>query len=55
VDISVYFDRPREPLIGVVGADSRGKASVEIGRRACGMIVEGMVQKAKELLKKVNS
>ena len=55
VDISVYFDRPGEPLIGVVGTDPRGKASVEIGRRACEMIVEGMVQKAKELLRKVKS
>jgi len=53
LDISVYFDRPREALIGVMGTDLREKASIEIGRRACQMIVEGMVQKARELLKEI--
>jgi len=36
-----------------MGTDLREKASIEIGRRACQMIVEGMVQKARELLKEI--
>jgi len=53
VDISVYFDRPQEPLIGVMGTDPRGKACIEIGQKGCKLIVEGMVHQAKKLLKKI--
>ena len=52
VDTSVYLGREDEPLIGVVGSDPRREASVEIGRRACELIVEGMVRKAQELVQR---
>lgn len=52
VDMSVYLGRDKEALIGIGGIDPRKEASVEIGRRACELIVEGMVRKAKELIKK---
>ena len=50
VDMSIFLGREDEPLIGVVGNDPRKEASVEIGRKACDLIVEGMVKKAEELL-----
>jgi len=50
VDMSVFRGREAEPLIGVMGEDPRKEASVEIGRRGCDLIVEGMVRKAKELI-----
>jgi len=50
VDMSVYLEREDEPLVGVMGSDPRREASVETGRRACGLIVEGMVRKAEELI-----
>lgn len=52
VDMSVYVGREQEPLIGVMGDDPRQKASIEVGRRACELIVEGMVRKARELIEK---
>lgn len=52
VDISVYLGREDEPLVGVMGNDPRREASVEIGRAACDLIVEGMVRKARELIEK---
>jgi len=53
VDISIYFDRPdKEPLIGIFGTDPRKRASVEIGRKACELIVEGMIRKARECIEK---
>jgi len=52
VDTSVYLGREDEPLVGVVGTDPRREASVEIGRKACDLIVEGMVRKARELVQK---
>ena len=52
VDMSVYLNRPDEPLVGVGGIDPRREASVEVGRRACDLIVEGMVRKAKALIRK---
>jgi len=52
VDMSVYLGRDEEPLIGVGGIDPRKEASIEIGRKACGLIVEGMIRKAEELIEK---
>lgn len=53
VDMSVFRGRESDPLIGVHGDDPRKEASVEIGRNACDLIVEGMIRKAKELMRKV--
>jgi len=50
VDMSIFLGREEEPLIGVVGNDPRKEASVEIGRKACDLIVSGMVKKAEELV-----
>jgi len=55
VDMSVYLGRADEPLIGVGGIDPRKEASIEIGRRACDLIVDGMIRKARELVAEVNS
>jgi len=51
VDMSVYKGRETEPLIGVMGDDPREHATIELGRRGCNAIVDGMVAKAAELLK----
>jgi creatinine amidohydrolase len=51
VDMSVFLGRQDEPLIGVAGEDPRGTASVELGRQACELIVEGMVRKARQLIR----
>jgi creatinine amidohydrolase len=51
VDMSVYLGREDEPLTGVMGEDPRRTASIEIGRQACDLIVEGMVRKAQELIR----
>lgn len=50
VDMSVYLGRHVEPLVGVIGTDPRKEASVEVGRKACDLIVEGMVRKARHLM-----
>ena len=50
VDMSVYLERKEEPLIGVGGVDPRKEASVEVGRKGCDLVVEGMVRKARELI-----
>ena len=50
VDMSVFLGRDTEPLVGVMGIDPRRKASVEVGHKACDLIVAGMVKKAKQLL-----
>lgn len=50
VDMSIYLGRENEPLVGVMGEDPRRTASIEIGRRASELIVEGMVRKARELI-----
>jgi len=50
VDLSIFRGREREELIGVHGQDPRTDASVELGRKACELIVNGMVRKAKQLL-----
>lgn len=52
VDLSVYLGRDQDQLIGIMGDDPRREASVEIGRKACDLIVEGMVRKARELIEK---
>ncbi|KPK65257.1 MAG: hypothetical protein AMK73_03495 [Planctomycetes bacterium SM23_32] len=52
VDMSVFLGREDEPLIGVGGEDPRGTASVELGREACELIVEGMVCKARQLIRR---
>ena len=52
VDMSVFLGREDEPLIGVYGDDPRKKASIELGRKGCGLIVQGMVRKAKTLIAK---
>jgi hypothetical protein len=54
VDMSVFLGRGREKLIGVGGIDPREEAGVEVGRRACDLIVEGMVRKARALIRKVD-
>ena len=51
VDTSIYLDRDEEELIGVMGIDPRREASIEVGRRACDLIVEGMIRKAEELIR----
>ena len=51
IDMSVFLGREDEPLIGVVGEDPRKTASVEIGRKGCDLIVEGMIRKAQELIR----
>jgi len=53
VDMSVFLGRSREKLVGVMGIDPRREASVEVGRKACDLIVEGMVRKAGALIRKV--
>jgi len=54
VDMTVFRGRdPEEKLIGVLGDDPRTTASKELGRKACRLIVDGMVSKGNELLKKV--
>jgi creatinine amidohydrolase len=50
VDMSIYLGRKMDKLIGIIGTDPRRTASVEIGRKACDLIVRGMVEKAKELI-----
>jgi creatinine amidohydrolase len=52
VDMSVYLGRDMDQLIGIFGDDPRNSASVRIGRKACDLIVEGMVRKAEELIQK---
>ena len=55
VDMSLYLGREDEPLVGVMGIDPRKEASIEVGRRACDLIVDGMARKARELIAKVDS
>lgn len=52
VDMSVYLSRKKERLVGVIGIDPRTEASVEVGRKACNLVVDGMVRKAENLIKK---
>ena len=52
VDMSVFLGREKESLVGVAGIDPRREATIEAGRRACNLIADGMVRKAKALIKK---
>jgi len=54
VDMSVFLGRAKEDLAGVYGDDPRRSAAVEIGRKACDLIVEGMVRKAKALIRRAS-
>lgn len=54
VDMSIYLGREKDKLIGIMGDDPRQTASIEIGRKACDLIVEGMIRKAKELIQEVS-
>jgi len=51
VDMGVFRGREGEPLIGVHGHDPRTEASAEVGRKGVELIVAGMVEKAKELVR----
>jgi creatinine amidohydrolase len=55
VDMSIFLGRSKERLVGVQGIDPREEASVEIGRRACDLIVTGMVKKAKQLVRRASA
>ncbi len=50
LDMSVYLGRGDEALLGVFGDDPRQESTIEMGRRACNLIVDGMVKKAQELI-----
>jgi hypothetical protein len=54
VDMSVFLGREGEALIGTMGTDPRKEASVDVGRTACGLIVDGMVHKARELISRAD-
>jgi len=54
VDMSIYLGRETDKLIGIMGDDPRKTASIEIGRKACDLIVEGMIRKAKELIERAS-
>ena len=52
VDMSIYRGRENEEAVAVCGEDPRTEASVEIGRMACELIVDGMIRKAEQLIRK---
>jgi len=54
VDMSVYLGRDDEELIGIMGTDPRHAAGIEAGRKACKLIVKGMVLRAKQLIAEVD-
>lgn len=54
VDMSVYLGREKEKLVGVGGIDPRKEASIEVGRAGSELIVDGMVKKAKALIRRAN-
>ena len=54
VDMSVYNGRDEEELIGVMGTDPRHAAGIEAGRKACKLIVKGMVLRARQLIAEVD-
>lgn len=63
VDMSVYLGRSKEPLLGVgdggfgdldAATNPRKAASIEKGRKACRLIVDEMIKKAKELIDRVD-
>jgi creatinine amidohydrolase len=54
VDMSIYLGRESDKLIGILGDDPRQTASVELGREACALIVEGIIRKAEELIQEAS-
>jgi len=52
VDVSICRGREEKELVGVICDDPPQEASVELGRTACNLMVDGMVRKARELVKK---
>lgn len=52
VDMSVYLNQEEKPILGILGEDPRNSVSIALGRKATELIVEGMVAKARELLKR---
>jgi creatinine amidohydrolase len=54
VDLSIYLGQEKDELTGIMGEDPRQTASIEIGRKACDLIVEGMIRKANELIREVS-
>ena len=52
VDMSIYLGREHEEAVAVCGEDPRTEASVEIGRKGCDIIVEGMIRKAGQLIER---
>lgn len=50
VDMSVYLGRDSYQLVGIMGTDPRQSASIEIGRKATDLVVDAMVQKARDLV-----
>ena len=55
IDMSIFLGQDDEELLGVMGEDPRGRASIELGRRGCELIVRGMVKKGKEVLKEARA
>lgn len=55
VDMTVYLGREEERLTGVGGGDPRETATREIGERGVEIITQGMVKKAKELLRRAKA
>lgn len=55
VDTSQLDPDPQKTLLGVGGRDPRTEAAIELGRRACEIMVDGMIRKGRELLKEVRS
>jgi len=53
IDMSVYLGKDDEDLVGIIGTDPRGEASVAVGRKACNLVVAGMLRKAEQLLSRV--
>jgi len=55
VDMTVYRGREDEPLTGVGGEDPRRSATKELGEHGVEIITDGMVRKAKELLRRAKA
>ena len=54
VDMSIYRGREDEKVLGVFGEDPRTEASIETGRTGCDLIVNAMIRKAKQLIRKIS-
>ncbi|MBN1350847.1 creatininase family protein [candidate division KSB1 bacterium] len=55
VDMSIFLGREKELLLGVYGDDPRTSATIEVGRKGCDLIVDGMIRKAEELIRKAQT